>query len=118
VLSVELISNIQGHSTLPKKASRKVGHIAFCWKTASLKIGDIAFYGKAVPDFWGHSTSQFIYLPKQKHQTKKMDTFFHLVSFGILTKTFVYICILNVVRCLYVHPSQPQIRPTHQYRQD
>ena len=55
--SVESVSNIRGHSALPKKASPKIGDIAFCWKTASPKVGDIAFYGKTVPDFWGHSTS-------------------------------------------------------------
>jgi len=85
VPSVESISNIRGHSALAKKAARKIGHIAFFWKTVpdfrghnfitektvpenrghsplakkpSPKFRDIAFFGKTVLDFRGHSILQ------------------------------------------------------------
>ena len=39
--SVESVSNIRGHSALLKKASPKIGDIAFCWKTASQNSGQL-----------------------------------------------------------------------------
>jgi len=67
VPSVESISNIRGHSALAKKASRKIGHIAFFRKTVPDFRGHNFITEKTVPENRGHSPLAKKPSPKRGH---------------------------------------------------